>query len=151
MLTDVCLTLNFSLNEPEVVWRFADFALERDQEMGVSIFTLRDSLDDTSFQPDTVVDYLYRFPAAVMCYLEHLVLVKNMPTEKFHTNLAVLYLEDVLKLQKANDKEEVIEARSKLRKLLQQSNLYRVQLLLGRIQEARLFQETAILYGKVSN
>jgi hypothetical protein len=43
-----------------------------------------------------------------------------------------------------------MEVRTKLRHLLQVSNLYRVQLLLGKMNDADLHQEEAILYGKVN-
>ena len=39
--------------------------------------------------------------------------------------------------------------RVKLRRLLQESNLYRPQLLLGKIKDTNLYAECAILYGKV--
>lgn len=53
--------------------------------------------------------------------------------EKFHTHLAVLYLERVLSLlsQSPTPGEQVTRAREKLQALLRESNLYRVQLLLG--------------------
>ena len=40
--------------------------------------------------------------------------------------------------------------RSKLRHMLQISNLYRVQLLLGKMKETEMHAECAILYGKVT-
>jgi hypothetical protein len=43
-----------------------------------------------------------------------------------------------------------MEVRTKLRHLLQVSSLYRVQLLLGKMNDADLNQEAAILYGKVN-
>lgn len=70
--------------------------------------------------------------------------------EKFHTHLAVLYLEDILKKRKEGNEEAVMEVRTKLRHLLQVSSLYRVQLLLGKMNDADLHEETAILYGKVN-
>lgn len=39
--------------------------------------------------------------------------------------------------------------RSKLRHMLQMSNLYRVQLILGKAKESDMHAECAILYGKV--
>ena len=71
-----------------------------------------------------------------------------LQAEKFHTHLAVLYLENILRKQK-EENDEVLKLRRKLRHLLQFSNLYRVQLLLSKMNDADLHQETAILYGKV--
>ena len=39
--------------------------------------------------------------------------------------------------------------RLKLRRLLQESNLYRPRLLLGKIKDTELYAECAILHGKV--
>lgn len=54
--------------------------------------------------------------------------------EKFHTHLAVLYLEKVLSLLVASppDDEQLSRARERLQGMLRESNLYRVQYLLGR-------------------
>lgn len=54
--------------------------------------------------------------------------------EKYHTHLAVLYADRVLGLisrPSATD-DQLSAARQKLQRLLKESNLYRVQLLLGR-------------------
>lgn len=56
-----------------------------------------------------------------------------MQKEKFHTHLAVLYLERVLSLmsQSPKDEEQLTKARERLQALLRESDLYRVQFLLG--------------------
>lgn len=56
-----------------------------------------------------------------------------MQKEKFHTHLAVLYLERVLSLlsQSPTDEEQLTRARERLQALLRESNLYRAQFLLG--------------------
>lgn len=57
--------------------------------------------------------------------------------EKFHTHLAVLYLEKVLSSLSASppNEEQLSSAREKLQGMLRESNLYRVQYLLGRWRE----------------
>lgn len=59
--------------------------------------------------------------------------------EKFHTHLAVLYLERVLSLLSDSpaDEEQLSRARERLQALLRQSDLYRVQFLLGKTQVRR--------------
>lgn len=54
--------------------------------------------------------------------------------EKFHTHLAVLYLERVLSLLSESplNEERLNRARERLQAMLRESNLYRVQFLLGR-------------------
>jgi hypothetical protein len=68
------------LKEPELMWRYADFVLSRDQEVGVGIFTLRSAQDVNSdtVKPDMVVDYLHQYPKAVVKYLEHLVMKQEI-------------------------------------------------------------------------
>jgi len=160
------------------MWRYADFVLCRDQEVGVGIFTLQSDQERSSdvMKPEMIMDYLHQYPKAVVKYLEHLVMKQEIQVfgtvdsetyvtfkmavylgrvlvfqaEKFHTHLAILYLEEILKKRKEGDEEAVVEARTKLRHLLQVSSLYRVQLLLGKMSAANLHQEVAILYGKVN-
>ncbi|XP_069694581.1 transforming growth factor-beta receptor-associated protein 1-like isoform X2 [Periplaneta americana] len=140
-----------NLKEPELLWRYADFVLSRDEEIGVGIFTLRSAheLSSDTMKPDSIVEYLHQYPKAVVKYLEHLVIKQDIQKEKFHTHLAVLYLDDILKKRKEGKEEEAMDIRMKLRHLLQISNLYRVQLLLGKMNDANLHQEAAILYGKI--
>lgn len=111
--------------------------------------------------PDSIIKYLHKYQQATLLYLEHLVLERRVQVktalqrlgslhpvvlyilhvlylsplqkEKLHTHLAVLYLDRVLGLlsQSPTPAQEVAEAREQLQKLLKESNLYRVQLLLG--------------------
>jgi hypothetical protein len=68
------------LKEPEFLWRYADFVLSHDQEVGVGIFTLRSAQDVNSdaLKPDTVVNFLHQYPKAVVKYLEHLVIKQEI-------------------------------------------------------------------------
>lgn len=53
--------------------------------------------------------------------------------EEYHTQLALLYLDEVLRQRSGADSgaAEATEAQLKLRHLLQESDLYRVHLLIG--------------------
>ena len=72
--------------------------------------------------------------------------------EKYHTHLAVLYLDNVLQMRKDVNapKSEMDLARSTLRHMLQESSVYRVPLILSKVRETDMHAECAILYGKVS-
>ena len=72
--------------------------------------------------------------------------------EKYHTHLAVLYLDSVLQMRKDfnTPKSQMDLARSKLRHMLQESTLYRVPLILSKVRETDMHAECAILFGKVS-
>lgn len=142
-----------NLQDPELVWKYIDWVMERDDVLGVQVFTKRpaDEAPSERMKPDLIVDYLARFPKAVILYLEHLIFRQNADKETFHTHLAVLYLDRVLQLMKdpCYVESEVEAARKQLCHLLQVSNSYRVQLLLGKVKETELYAECAILYGKL--
>uniref|UniRef100_A0A673JIY9 Transforming growth factor-beta receptor-associated protein 1 homolog n=1 Tax=Sinocyclocheilus rhinocerous TaxID=307959 RepID=A0A673JIY9_9TELE len=122
-------------------------------QIGVQIFTKRFTSEEKTGQlnPDDVITYLQNHSQALLLYLEHLVLEKRLQKEKYHTHLAVLYAERVLGLisrPSATD-DQLSAARQKLQRLLKESNLYRVQLLLGKIQDSELLLlERATLHGK---
>lgn len=150
---DFIIKLLANLTDHHLVWKYVECVLEMDQEKGVKVFTERPSSEPASdtLSPDTIIDFLYRFPKAVVAYLEFLVFQKKLKREKYHTHLAVLYLDHVLQLKKdTNTPQESLDlARSKLRHMLQMSNLYRVQLILGKARETDMHAECAILYGKL--
>uniref|UniRef100_A0A3Q4I2F6 Transforming growth factor, beta receptor associated protein 1 n=1 Tax=Neolamprologus brichardi TaxID=32507 RepID=A0A3Q4I2F6_NEOBR len=130
----------------DLVWKYADWALRKDPIVGVHIFTKRHtSKDQLELNPDDVITYLGKHNQALLLYLENLVLEKRVQKEKFHTHLAVLYLERVLSLmsQSPKDEEQLTKARERLQALLRESNLYRVQFLL------ELLLERATLHGKL--
>uniref|UniRef100_A0A8C3VPV6 Transforming growth factor beta receptor associated protein 1 n=1 Tax=Catagonus wagneri TaxID=51154 RepID=A0A8C3VPV6_9CETA len=143
--------LTYSL-EPDLVWTYADWVLQKSQEVGVQIFTKR-PLDEQqgSFNPDDIITCLKKYPRALVKYLEHLVMDRRLQREQYHTHLALLYLDEVLQQRPGADTEGagVTETRAKLRHLLQKSNSYRVHFLLDRIRGAGLPMESAILHGKL--
>lgn len=142
-----------NMSDHDLVWKYIDWVLEKDEEMGVKVLTERPANEPSSerLRPDAVIDYLHRFPNAVITYLEYLIFQRKLEKETYHTHLAVLYMDHVLQLMKKDNvkKEELDIARSKLRHMLQLSNLYRVQLILGKAKETDMHAECAILYGKL--
>ncbi|XP_030637432.1 transforming growth factor-beta receptor-associated protein 1 homolog [Chanos chanos] len=141
--------------KPDLVWKYADWALQKDQKIGVQIFTKRPISDDETagkLNPDDVITYLQKHSQALLLYLEHLVLDQRVQKEKFHTHLAVLYTDRVLSLisRSTATEEQLSSAREKLQRLLRESHLYRVQLILGKIQDSDvLLLERATLHGKL--
>uniref|UniRef100_A0A8D2D1X8 Transforming growth factor beta receptor associated protein 1 n=1 Tax=Sciurus vulgaris TaxID=55149 RepID=A0A8D2D1X8_SCIVU len=140
-------------SDQELVWTYADWVLQRSEEVGVQVFTKRpwDEQQKNSFNPDDIIDCLKKYPKALVKYLEHLVIDRRLQKEEYHTHLAVLYLEEVLQQKAATDSQglEPTETQTKLRHLLQKSNLYRVHFVIERIQGAGLPVERAILHGKL--
>lgn len=144
-----------SLQDFELLWNHVPWLMEKDQDIAVKIFT-SSSADKSSkeekMKPDLIVEYLQRFPMALQRYLEHLVYVKNHEKEKYHTHLALLYLEQVLKMRRepSCSLEKLNVQRTRLRHMLEWSCLYRVTLLLSKINDdSDLDAEAAILYGKM--
>jgi hypothetical protein len=68
--------------------------------------------------------------------------------EKYHSQLAVIYLDAIVSSRK-NGVTQEDELRRKFQRFLQESNLYRAQTVLAKIKGMGLDQETATLYGKV--
>ncbi|XP_025788038.1 transforming growth factor-beta receptor-associated protein 1 [Puma concolor] len=144
--------LTYSLDQ-ELVWKYADWVLQKSEEVGVQVFTRR-PLDEqqNSFNPDSIITCLKKYPKALVKYLEHLVIDRRLQKEEYHTRLALLYLDEVLQQRRsgANSKgAEATETQAKLRHLLQKSDLYRVHFLIDRVRGAGLPMESAILHGKL--
>ncbi|XP_058390358.1 transforming growth factor-beta receptor-associated protein 1 [Diceros bicornis minor] len=144
--------LTYSLDR-ELVWKYADWVLQKSEEIGVQVFTKRPLTEQEkdSFNPEDVITCLKKYPKALVKYLEHLVVDRNLQKEEYHTRLALLYLDEVLRQGPGASGKgaEVTETQAKLRHLLQKSDLYRVHFLLDRIQGAGLPMESAILHGKL--
>ncbi|XP_069747219.1 transforming growth factor-beta receptor-associated protein 1 homolog isoform X2 [Narcine bancroftii] len=139
-------------SDHELVWKYADWILQKNEEVGIQIFSRRpiDENQTTGMNPDDIVNYLHKHKKAVVVYLEHLVFERNIQKEKYHTHLAVLYLDKVLELHtQEGNVSQLTSARCSLKNLLQHSNLYRVHLLLGKVKDTDLHMECAILHGKL--
>ncbi|MEQ2211396.1 hypothetical protein XENOCAPTIV_029593, partial [Xenoophorus captivus] len=110
------------------------FQYEDGVETGVHIFTKRPvSKGRPEVNPDEVITYLGKHSQALLLYLEHLVLERKTQKEKFHTHLALLYLDRVMLLlsESPTDEGQLTKAREKLQAMLRESSLYRVQFVLG--------------------
>ncbi|XP_062934548.1 transforming growth factor-beta receptor-associated protein 1 [Cynocephalus volans] len=144
--------LTYCLDQ-ELVWTYADWVLQKSEEVGVQVFTKRplDEQQKNSFNPDDIISCLKKYPKALVKYLEHLVIDRRLQKEEYHTHLAVLYLEEVLQQRDptGGTHAPATETQAKLRRLLQKSDLYRVHFLIDRIQGASLPMESAILHGKL--
>ncbi|XP_034613929.1 transforming growth factor-beta receptor-associated protein 1 [Trachemys scripta elegans] len=150
-------------SDQELVWKYAEWVLQKSEEVGVQIFTKRPLEDQiftkrpledqgkNSFNPDNVMNCLNKYPKSLVKYLEYLVLDRKIEKEKYHTHLAVLYLEAVLQLKSVTTDScaELTEIQTKLRSLLQKSDFYRIHFILDKIKGTDLHMERAILYGKL--
>ncbi|XP_067054728.1 transforming growth factor-beta receptor-associated protein 1-like [Acropora muricata] len=143
-----------SSGDSDLIWNHVPWLMEKNQEIAVKIFTSRshETFIDEKMKPDLIVEYLQRFPVALQLFLEHLVYDRKLEKEKYHTHLALLSLEQVLKMKRkpSSSLESINNQRAKLRHILEWSSLYRVTLLLSKINDdSDLDAEAAILYGKM--
>ncbi|XP_036118450.1 transforming growth factor-beta receptor-associated protein 1 [Molossus molossus] len=139
-------------SDQALVWKYANWALQRSEELGVQVFTKRPLEEQqNSFNPDDILICLKKYPSALVRYLEHLVMDRKLQREEYHTHLAILYLDEVLQRRPgAGGKDaDLTETQAKLRRLLQKSDSYRVHFLMERVQGAGLPMERAILHGKL--
>lgn len=56
-------------SEPKILLKYAQWALERDEEMAARIFTERD--DPFPLSPNKILEFLSPFPLATVSYLEY--------------------------------------------------------------------------------
>eukprot|EP00051_Salpingoeca_urceolata_P025663 m.464125 g.464125 ORF g.464125 m.464125 type:complete len:883 (-) comp20356_c0_seq1:85-2733(-) len=145
------------ITDTELIYLHAPWVVEKDPA-AVAIFTRKHEGQEL-FKSDEVLEFLRPYGDARMAYLEFLVFEADSKNERFHTQLALFYLDQVMrrKLEVENKRQTVgtadetayETARCKLRTMLQTSSLYRVDLLLDRVKESDLHAECAILYGKM--
>uniref|UniRef100_T1J114 CNH domain-containing protein n=1 Tax=Strigamia maritima TaxID=126957 RepID=T1J114_STRMM len=69
-----------NLRDHDLVLTYADFVLSRDEVEGVKIFINRppDERESDKMGPDLVLEFLHRFPIAVLKYLEYLVFKRKI-------------------------------------------------------------------------
>lgn len=89
---------------------------------------------------------IYRLPTYKPCLSVGSPLLQK---EEYHTHLAVLYLEEVLQQRAAASSQgsEPSETQTKLRRLLQKSDLYRVHSLIGEDEHSVLPSYTLLSRG----
>ncbi|XP_053563641.1 transforming growth factor-beta receptor-associated protein 1 [Bombina bombina] len=143
--------LTFS-TDAQLVQQYTDWVLQKSEQIGVKVFTKRSTEQlQTMFSPDNVIALLSKYPTALRIYLEYLVLERKIQKEKYHTHLAVLYLDEILRFKSGTlaESSKLEDLRNKLQNLLRQSDLYRVLMLIDRIKGTDLYLERAILHGKL--
>ncbi|NXA62381.1 TGFA1 protein, partial [Mohoua ochrocephala] len=125
-------------SDQDLVGKYSEWILQKNEEVGVQIFTKRpvEEQEKNNINPDDIISCLNKYPKARVKYLEHLVLERKIEKEKYHTHLAVLYLEAILQLKSVTTDNctETTELLLKLRSLLQKSDLYRIRFILGELR-----------------
>ncbi|XP_018519088.1 transforming growth factor-beta receptor-associated protein 1 [Lates calcarifer] len=131
------------LKDRDTVWKFADWTLQRNQEIGVQIFSNRPP--DDRLETQDVLVFLEKFPLALVLYLEFLIYDLSSEEERHHNRLALAYVTQMLKEEKGAD---LMLTRGKLQQLLWDSKFYDVSAVYERVKSTTLHTEKAILLGK---
>jgi len=101
--------------------------------------------------PDEIVDFISKYHEALFVYLQYLVLVANTNKEKFHTHLVSMYFEKLLQLVNSDDvdSKDLVKVQKELHVILNHSDLYRANLILGKVEGHGLYKEEVILHRKL--
>ncbi|KAM7376048.1 hypothetical protein PAMP_005797 [Pampus punctatissimus] len=134
------------MKDRDVVWTFADWTLHRNQEIGVQIFTKRPP--DDHFMTQDVIDFLEKYPLALLLYLEFLVYDLNSEEERHHSCLALAYVTQTLKEEEETNSDLKEATRGKLQQLLWDSQFYDISTVYERVKPTTLHIEKAILLGR---
>lgn len=134
-------------SDPNVVWRYSDFVLDRNPVEGVRVFTETKATLD----PSRVLQVLQRYPEARLRFLHHLIDTKKLQDEKYHTELVLHYVDEAVRLifEGPASSEQLEEVRGKLQDLLTSSCHYSPQPVLARLQGTTLHVETAAVFGRL--
>ncbi|XP_042356083.1 transforming growth factor-beta receptor-associated protein 1 [Plectropomus leopardus] len=131
------------LQDKDTVWKFADWTLQRNQEIGVQIFNKRPPAD--RFETQDALAFLEKYPLALLLYLEFLIHDLQSEEERHHNRLALAYVTQTLQEEEEAD---LRETRGKLQQLLWESKFYDVSTVYERVKSATLHVEEAILLGR---
>ncbi|KAM8913432.1 transforming growth factor-beta receptor-associated protein 1 isoform 2-T2 [Spinachia spinachia] len=131
------------LQDRDVVWTFADWTLQRNQEIGVQIFNKRPP--EVLFETRDVLALMEKYPLALLYHLEFLIHDMNSEDEEHHNRLALAYVTQSLREEEESD---LRETRGKLQQLLWESRFYDVSTVYERVESTTLSLEKAILLGR---
>ncbi|XP_034380991.1 transforming growth factor-beta receptor-associated protein 1 [Cyclopterus lumpus] len=131
------------LQDRDAVWTFADWTLQRNQEIGMQIFNKR--APDDRFETQDVLALMEKYPLALLLYLEFLIHDLNSEEEGHHNRLALAYVTQSLREEEESD---LRKTRGKLQQLLWESKFYDVSTVYERVESENLLREKAILLGR---
>jgi len=133
-----------------LVMQYSRWVLQKDPDEGLKIFTTTSR--HPSIPPDEVLDHLRSYKDILsQQYLEHLVHTERTSVEKYHTQLAMRYLEILLSgnpSSNASQSSELLHTKQTLLTFLEDSEYYDVAALLARTQNTDMFEERVELFKK---
>lgn len=133
-----------------LVMQYSRWVLQKEPDAGLKIFTTTSR--HPTIPPDEVLDHLRSYKDILsQQYLEHLVHVECTVVEKYHTQLAMRYLEILLSanpVASSSQSHELSQTKQTLLKFLEDSAYYDVSALLSRTQATDMFEERVVLFKK---
>lgn len=140
----------------KLIFEFADWVITEHEQEGLKIFT-EDILEVENMPRADVLDFLIKnHKSLVISYLEHVINVWKESKPIFHNILIQQYREQVQNLQIEPDLERVYQKkiqlqsiREKLINFLKSSNKYAAEKVLVEFPYNDLFEERAIVLGKL--
>lgn len=147
----------------EIICEYARQVLQKNPELGLKIFTA-DLPEAEQLDRNLVLEFLrHNAPEMEIPYLEHLIHFWNDKTSFFHTTLLLRYRQKVAPLlaeylasigdlvppPAGREPGELGELRQKLLDFLEISDYYTTQGLPGILYNEKLFEERAIVLGKL--
>ncbi|XP_070501582.1 vam6/Vps39-like protein [Chironomus tepperi] len=141
----------------KLIFEFADFVIQEHPQEGLKIF-IEDIQEVENLPRADVLDFLLKnHKSLVIQYLEHIINIWNEVKPLFHNILIQQYKEQIFNLKSDPDLENVYQKkielqtiREKLINFLKTSNKYAADKVLVEFPYDDLFEERAIVLGKLS-
>ncbi|KAI8837833.1 vacuolar sorting protein 39 domain 2-domain-containing protein [Chytridium lagenaria] len=136
------------------IFTYSEWILKVHPETGLSIFIERYEEIPTKVHQD-ILDFLEKISAASEArYLEHMVDELHIDAPEFHDRLVLNYLQTIMRnlmVERFDGDDDVVEVlRGKLESFLRTSKFFRADRLLPLFPDDVLYEERAILLGRLS-
>ncbi|CAG8439841.1 14430_t:CDS:10 [Funneliformis mosseae] len=143
------------LDDHDIVLEYANWITKHDEVIGAQIFIQPNLRRSLLIEPSLVLDQLRTVGKnGLKLYLEYLVIQRKSQEEQHHTELALLYVEELETILQSNEaKEDLLsQGRATLITFLQSSTRYNAKLILNKLLEIQILKaELAVVYGKLDD
>ena len=138
----------FRSEDISLIWRFSGDILKKDEAIGAKIFT---SEKFASIKPRVVIDYLRSYPLSLRTYLEFLISEKRDDDESVHSQLAMMYIDDIKASAANSNSPKHRMTVNKLRSLLRSSKKLELTKLYNILDTSCFPHEHAIVCGRLGH
>lgn len=152
-----------------LVWEYSGWVLDTEPTLGINIFLSALRPKEATLLPDQVLEFLSsRDKSLRLLYLEHLTSAAAQSESRYHTKLAMLYLDTIIPAllpstststsaspspasssTSTTSRSGIDVLREKLLKFLETSNSYDCGVVLARIRDLSLYDELVVLHSKL--